>query len=391
MSGMLEAEGRSQLVARLLDQGYYIVSLKEIRNSRFLGLNFPLDLASRVSIRDLIVFTRQLATMLKAGLSIIRCLEILGEQTANRRLKKAVVEIRKDVAAGLALWEAANRYPDIFSRIYVSMIKAGELGGMLDNVLERLSYHLEKEQEIMVKIRSASIYPLVVSVFAVLAVFFIITFVMPMFESMFQASGLQLPLPTRIMLRLGTWLKTGWIAILIGIIALGMFIGWSRKTRRGQLIFDSISLRIPVIGKILSRMAVARFTRTMGVLIKSGIPVLQALEVVAGGTGNAVIQNGVVAARAGIREGQSISRPLQRTGVFEPMVTQMIAVGEETGSLDDMLLSLAEYFEQDLLYTVDALISVIQPLLILVVAALVGGVVLATLLPIFDMMTIVGI
>jgi len=391
MRGILNAEGRKQLAERLMDKGYYIVSLKEINNGKYFNSNLPLILFPRVSIRDLVLLTRQLSTMLKAGLSILSCLEILGEQTANRHLKKAVVDIRKDVAGGSALWEATNRYPEIFTGVYVSMIKAGELGGMLDVVLERLSYHLEKEQEIMAKIRSASIYPLVVSVFAILAVFFIIAFVMPMFETMFQAAGLQLPLPTRILLWSGTWLRSWWIAVAIVIIVLWIFIGWSRKTRRGRLIIDRISLHIPVIGRTLNRVAVARFARTMGALIKSGIPVFQALEVVAGGIGNAVIQNGVADARAGIREGQSISGPLLKTGVFEPMVSQMIAVGEETGSLDEMLLYIADYFERELVYTVDALISVVQPLLILVVATLVGGVVLATLLPIFDMMTLIGI
>jgi type IV pilus assembly protein PilC len=270
------------------------------------------------------------------------------------------------------------------------MIKAGEIGGVLDNVLDRLGEHLEREEEINSKIKSASIYPAIISVFAVLMVFFIITFVMPTFVGMFQTAGVVLPLPTRILLNLGTFLRDK--IILVGIIAGGAVVLLQRwgKTEVGRLFYDNLLLHAPVIGNTISRITVARFSRTMGTLVQSGIPVLQALEVVEDVVGNAVISRAVSKARAGIKEGETITGPLEETGVFEPMVTQMIAVGEETGSLDDMLIRMSDYFEREVMYTVDAMMSVIEPLLIIMVAVLVGGVVIATLLPIFDMMNMVG-
>ncbi len=372
----------------LLNQGYYVLSLNEIQQSGQ-DVKFSFSMG-KVKTRDLVVFTRQLSTMIVAGLSILRCFKILGAQTKNKKLKEAVLAIRDDMEAGLAMWEAMARHPAIFSKVYISMIKAGEIGGVLDNVLDRLGEHLEREEEINSKIKSASIYPAIISVFAVLMVFFIITFVMPTFVGMFQTAGVVLPLPTRILLNLGTFLRDK--IILVGIIAGGAVVLLQRwgKTEVGRLFYDNLLLHAPVIGNTISRITVARFSRTMGTLVQSGIPVLQALEVVEDVVGNAVISRAVSKARAGIKEGETITGPLEETGVFEPMVTQMIAVGEETGSLDDMLIRMSDYFEREVMYTVDAMMSVIEPLLIIMVAVLVGGVVIATLLPIFDMMNMVG-
>jgi type IV pilus assembly protein PilC len=375
-------------VDSLLNQGYYVLSLNEIQQSGQ-DVKFSFSMG-KVKTRDLVVFTRQLSTMIVAGLSILRCFKILGAQTKNEKLKEAVLAIRDDMEAGLAMWEAMARHPAIFSKVYISMIKAGEIGGVLDNVLDRLGEHLEREEEINSKIKSASIYPAIISVFAVLMVFFIITFVMPTFVGMFQTAGVVLPLPTRILLNLGTFLRDK--IILVGIIAGGAVVLLQRwgKTEVGRLFYDNLLLHAPVIGNTISRITVARFSRTMGTLVQSGIPVLQALEVVEDVVGNAVISRAVSKARAGIKEGETITGPLEETGVFEPMVTQMIAVGEETGSLDDMLIRMSDYFEREVMYTVDAMMSVIEPLLIIMVAVLVGGVVIATLLPIFDMMNMVG-
>jgi type IV pilus assembly protein PilC len=344
----------------------------------------------KVNTRELVILTRQLSTMLGAGLSILRCFKILEDQTANKKLKKAVQEIRGDIEEGLALWEAIARHPGIFSGIYINMIRAGELGGVLEAVLDRLSYHLEREQEINSKIKSASIYPMIISIFAVLVVVFIITFVMPMFVSVFQSSGVQLPLPTRILLGAGAFLKSWGIHIVLGISVLIFLMKRWGKTTSGRFIYDSFYLHLPIIGKTVGRIAVARFARTMGTLVKSGIPVLQALQVMEHVVGNAVIARAIARARSSIKEGETITKPLMETGVFEPMVTQMIAIGEETGSLDEMLMCMSDYYERELMYTVDAMMAVIEPLLILMVAILVGGVVVATLLPMFDMMNLVG-
>jgi len=390
-SGILEAEHKNIVVERLLGQGFYIVALKEVlQTSKDIQFDFKMYSFRKVRVRDLVVFTQQLATMLAAGLPIIRCFRILGEQTSNPRLRKAVLKIKEDIEAGLALWEAISKHPDIFSGIYVSMIRAGELGGVLEPVLERLSYHLEREQEINSKVKSASIYPMIISVFAVLVVIFIITFVMPMFIGMFQSSGVQLPLPTRILLGAGAFIKTWGLFLLIGMLATILLMKRWGKTRKGRLFFDSIYLHLPVVGKTVSRIAVARFARTMGTLVKSGIPVLQALEIMEEVVGNAVIGRAIIKACTSIKEGESITNPLIETRVFEPMVTQMIAVGEETGTLDEMLMRMSDYYERELIHNVDALMAVIEPVLILMVAILVGGVIVATLLPMFDMMNLVG-
>lgn len=386
--GELEAENKNTVIASLLYQGYYLTSLSESRESAWnikLELSFP-----KASIRDMVIMTRQLATMTAAGLSILSCFKILGEQTANRQLRKAIFQIRQDIEAGQALWQAMSRHPGIFSDVYISMIRAGELGGIMDTVLDRLGDHLEREQEISSKIKSAAIYPCIISIFALLAVFFIISFVMPSFTNMFQASGVEIPLPTKILLFTGNFLKSSWFFILLAVFLLGFLLKKWGKTRNGRLILDSFYLRLPFIGKSISRITVARFSRTMGTLLCSGIPILQCLEVVEDVVGNAVIKKAIHEARISISEGDSITAPLEATGVFEPMLTQMIAVGEATGSLDEMLIRIAEYFEREVIYMVDALTAVVEPLMILLVALLVGGVVLATLLPIFEIMNVLA-
>lgn len=386
--GSLEAEDKDQLVASLLSQGFYIVALEETKpSSKEFNLDFGMQ---KVKTRDLVIFTRQLATMMAAGLSIIRSFKILAEQTNNKRLRKAVLQIKEDIENGQALWEAIARHPDVFSRVYISMVKAGELGGVLDSILDRLCTHLEREDEINAKVKAASIYPAIISVFAVIVVFFIISFIMPTFVSMFQSSGVELPAPTRILLGIGLFLKKQVIWLIVGVFVLVYMLKKWGKTDAGGLLFDGILLHLPVVGATVSRIIVARFARTMGTLVRSGIPVLQALEVVEDVVGNAVVSRAIRNATASITEGQSISVPLVETGVFEPMVTQMIAVGEETGSLDEMLIRMSDYYEREVMYSVDTMMAVIEPLMIMVVAILVGGVVIATIMPIFDMANLVG-
>lgn len=376
------------VIDNLLEQGFFVLALKEVKHSsRRIKFEFSLG---RVSTRDLVVFTRQLSTMLAAGLSILRSFSILGQQTTNKALKKAVLQIGEDIESGTALWESMAKHPAIFSNVYISMIRAGELGGVLDNVLNRLGEHLEREQEISSKVKSASVYPTIISIFAVLVVVFIITFVMPTFVSMFESAGVELPMATRMLLSVGIFMKSR-ILYIIGLFFLITFLlkRWG-QTASGRFFYDSIYLRLPLIGKTMSRIIVARFARTMGTLVRSGIPVLQALEVVEDVVGNAVVSRAINKARISITEGQTITRPLEETGVFEPMVTQMIAVGEESGSLDEMLTRMSDYFEKEVIHTIDAMMALIEPLLILAVALIVGGIVVATLLPIFDMITLVG-
>lgn len=387
--GILVADNQNMIVESLLNQGYYIIRLKEARQS---GPDINLAIAlSTVSTRDLVVLTRQLSTMIAAGLPIIRCFDILGRQTANKKLNNTIKKVQNDIENGLALWEAIARHPDIFSPIYISMVKAGELGGVLEVVLERLSEHLERELEIDSKIKTASIYPIIISVFAVLVAFFIIIFVMPTFIGLFQSSRAELPLPTRILLSTGTILKNSWMYFVPGAILLAAALKKWGKTDSGRLFYDYLYLHLPVLGKTLSRIIVARFARTMGILVRAGIPILQALEVVEEVVGNMIISRAVNQARAAIRDGDSITGPLVDTGVFEPMVTDMIAVGEETGTLDKMFLRIADYFEREAVHMIDSIMAILEPVLIFTVAIIVGGVVIATLLPIFEIINVMGV
>lgn len=388
--GFLEAENKDLVIESLLGQGLYIISLQKIEQS---GQDLQADSFSwrKVNTRDMVIFTRQLSTMMASGLSILRAFRILGEQTSNKKLRQAVREIRDDIESGLALWEAMAKHAKIFSPVYISMVRAGELGGVLDGILERLGEHMEREQEINSKVKSASIYPAIISIFAVLVVFFIVTFVMPTFVGMFQAAGAELPWATQILLKISDYLRYSWIYVLGGFIGILFIIRRVLRTPPGKLFIDNLILHLPVIGKTVSRIIVARFARTMGTLVRSGIPVLQAMEVVEDVVGNTVVSQAIRNARSSIREGDSITMPLQETGVFEPMVTQMIAVGEETGSLDSMLIRMSDYYEKEVMYSIDALMSVLEPLLIMLVALLVGGIIVATLLPIFSLMETINL
>lgn len=386
LSGVLEAENRETVIQSLLAQNYSVLSLKEAAaSSKEINISF-----SRVKTRDLVLMTRQLATMIAAGLPIIRCFSILEQQAGNAKLKTALREVRQDISEGLPLWQALARHPRIYSNIYVSMVKAGELGGMLDDVLERLCLHLEREQEINAKIRSASIYPAIISIFAIIMVIGIIVFVMPTFVTMFQSSGVELPAPTRMLLNLSEFLRGYWMFWIPTIVIIIYSLNKSGKTESGREFWDRLYLKLPVVGKTIGQIGVARFARTMGTLVRAGIPILQALEVMEEVAGNVVMKRAIHSARLSITEGDSIAEPLAATGVFEPMVTQMIAVGEEAGSLDDMLIRMSDYFEREVMHMVDALMAVLEPALIIVVALLVGGIVVATLLPVFSIVSTVA-
>lgn len=387
--GFLDADNRDMVINSLLRQGYYVLALKPQEKS---SLNMEIDITAftKVKTRELCVMTRQLATMLSAGLPIIRSFNVLAEQTSDNKIKKAVTRIRDDLEAGLPLWEALSKHPRVFSKVYVSMIRAGETGGILEPILHRLTDHLEREQEINAKVKAASIYPAMIALFACLMIFFIIIFVMPTFVNMFTSTGVELPVPTRLLLAAGTILRQRGLLILGGLImSIILLRAWGKKDK-GRLFYDRLYLGLPIIGAAISRIAVARFARTMGTLVKSGIPVLQALEIVEDVLGNAVFARAINSARASIREGESIALPLIQSGVFEPMVTQMIAVGEETGALDEMLIKMSDYFEREVVYMVDNIMAVIEPIMILVVALLVGGIVIATLLPIFSIVNAAG-
>ncbi len=391
VKGTLEADNRGLLINALQSQNLTILEIKEDKDKEAAKkASINITLFESVKINDLSLFTRQLSTMISAGLPIVRSLNILEEQTKNPMLKKAVADIHNNIEGGLALNECMARHPKIFSPMYVSMVKAGETGGTLDNILSRLADTLERDREINSKVKSASIYPIMILSVALIIVVFILTFVMPTFVEQFTSSGAELPAFTAFFLSISYFIRDYGLWLFIGIVLLIAGLKWVGTKPQGRLFFDHLYLKMPIIGKAVNRIAVSRFTRILGTLIRSGVPILDALDVLKGVVGNRVISDAIGEARDSIREGQTIAAPLAATAVFEPMVTQMIAVGEETGTLDDMLERMAVFYDNEVTFAIDALLKSLEPVMIIFMAIIVGSIIVAIYLPVFNIITTVA-
>lgn len=304
-------------------------------------------------------------------------------------LRKAIADIHTNLEGGLALNECMARHPKIFSPMYVSMVAAGETGGTLDTILSRLADTLERDREINSKVKSASIYPIMILSVAVIVVVFILAFVMPVFVEQFTSSGAELPAFTAFFLGISYFIRAKGLWIFIALVIMVVSLKWVGSQPKGRRFFDLMYLKMPIIGKAVNRIAVSRFTRILGTLIRSGVPILEALEVLRGVVGNRVISDAIGEAKESIREGQTIAAPLAATGVFEPMVTQMIAVGEETGTLDEMLERMAVYYDNEVTFAIDALLKSLEPVMIIIVAVIVGSIIIAIYLPVFNIITTV--
>ena len=382
-----EGSGTMAVASELRKQGLMVIDVKE----QSVGKKDILAPFKRIKLSDLVVFSRQLATMINAGLPIVRALYVLSEQTENPKLKDVVVAVRKDVEAGLSLSEGLEKHPEAFSRLYVEMVKAGEIGGMLDGVLLRIADQLEKDQDLRRKVRSAMTYPIVVLILAILAASFMLIFIVPVFAKMFQDLGGTLPLPTRICMLLSEILTSFWGVLVYAAMALGvyLFFRW-KKTEQGRKVWGRAVLRIPAkIGDVVQKVVLARFARTLATLSAAGVPILQAIEITATSSGNWVVENALLRSRDAVREGIPIYKPLETEPVFPPMVTRMIAVGEETGDIDGMLTKIAEFYESEVDAAVKALTSIIEPLMIVVVGGIVGGIVISMYLPMFKIFELV--
>ena len=384
----MEGSGTMAVAHELRQQGLLVIDVKE----QSVAQKDILAPFKRIKLSDLVVFSRQLATMINAGLPIVRALYVLSEQTENPKLKDVVVIVRKDVEAGLSLSEALEKHPEVFSRLYVEMVKAGEIGGILDGVLLRMADQLERDQDLRRKVRSAMTYPVVVLVLAILAASFMLIFIVPVFARMFQDLGGTLPLPTRICMAhlrhpdqlLGSARVRG-----DGRSRVFMFLRW-KKTENGRKVWGRAVLRIPAkIGDVVQKVALARFARTLGTLSAAGVPILQAIEITATSSGNWVVEKALLKSRDAIREGIPIYKPLEDEPVFPPMVTRMIAVGEETGDIDGMLTKIAEFYESEVDAAVKALTSIIEPLMIVVVGGIVGVIVISMYLPMFKIFELI--
>ena len=382
-----EGSGEMAVAHELRQQGLLVIDVKE----QSVAQKDILAPFKGIRLADLVVFSRQLATMINAGLPIVRALYVLSEQTENPKLKDVVVAVRKDVEAGSSLSEALEKHPEVFSRLYAEMVKAGEIGGILDGVLLRLADQLERDQDLRRKIRSALTYPIVVLILAILAASFMLIFIVPVFAEMFQDLGGTLPLPTRICMLISDILTSFWGVLVYAGMALAvvMFLRW-KKSESGRKVWGRAVLRIPAkIGDVVKKATLARFARTLATLSAAGVPILQAIEITATSSGNWVVEKALLKSRDAIREGIPLYKPLEEEPVFPPMVTRMIAVGEETGDIDGMLTKIAEFYESEVDAAVKALTSIIEPLMIVVVGSIVGGIVISMYLPMFKIFELI--
>ncbi len=345
----------------------------------------------KVTDKDIVILTRQLATMIDAGLPLVQCLDILGSQTENKALAGIVGQVRTDVETGATFADALKKHPKIFDNLYVNMVAAGEAGGILDTILQRLAAYMEKFAKIKGQIKSAMIYPSVILFVAVAVVALLMVVVVPMLAAMFADMGQALPLPTRIVMAISSFLK-GWggLGLLIGIISFFVGIKQFRKTEKGLRVTDGIALKVPVAGSLIQRVAVAKFTRTLGTLLTSGVPILEGLLIVSRTAGNKVVEEAIMMTRQSVSEGKTLAEPLGKAAVFPPMVIQMISVGEATGALDNMLNKIADFYDDEVDSAVAALTSMLEPMLMIFLGTTVGFVIVAMYMPIFKMGAIAG-
>ncbi len=383
-SGEIELPSKEEVVAHLTRQRMIPVSVRE--KDKGIVIQF----GTGVTTRDIVIFTRQFATMINSGLPLVQSLDILAEQTENKFLQKVIQSVLYDVESGHTLADAMAKHHKVFPELFVNMVAAGEAGGILDTILLRLATFLEKNDALTRKIKGAMIYPAVIFSVAASAVIILLIFVIPTFQTMFASAGIPLPLPTRIVIGMSAILQAYWWALLGGVIATVSGLKYAYTTDSGRLTIDRILLHVPVLGDLLRKAAVARFTRTLGTLVSSGVSILEGLEITAKTAGNRVIHDAVMKARTSIAGGETISAPLKESGVFPPMVVQMINVGEQTGGLDEMLSKIADFYDDEVDTAVDSLLSVMEPIMIVVLGVVVGGMIVAMYLPIFDMINAVG-
>ncbi len=386
-TGTMEGDNKSSVISRLREMDYFITSLEEKKeNILFFS---SLTLFQGIKLKDLTIFYRQFATMVNAGLTLVNSLDILTKQVENKALAKVIEVVKSEVEAGSTLAEAMGKHPKVFSELYVSMVRAGEIGGVLDEILNKIADLIEKEFALQQKIKSAMSYPTFVIGAALLMGIFMLAFILPQFVGIFDQFGGELPALTRFFVTLSNLFGKYWY-IFLGIIVL-LVMGFMSyiKTPSGKIKFDKFKLNAPIIGEINRKGAVARFTRILGTLIKSGVPILEALQVSSNAIGNLVISSAVLEAKTKIKEGQSISSPLAASGVFPPMVTQMIAVGEESGELEEMLIKVAKFYDEEVDRSVEKLTAVIEPLMMVFIGLTIGTMIIAMYLPIFNMVNLI--
>ncbi len=388
VGGTIDGATKVAASAKLRSMGYVIVSLDE--SGGILDRLNSFQIGTGVKATDITVFSRQFATMIGAGLSLTKCLAILGQQTESAALRVIINQITHDVESGQSLSDALSKHPKVFPPIFVNMVRSGETGGVLDEVLNRLADHFEREAMIRGRIRSAMTYPIAMGSLVLIVLVAMLVFVVPTFQTMFASMGGTLPLPTQILVGISNGARS-WPGLVTLVVVIGLVVAfrWWKSTPEGLYMWDAIKLRMPVFGKLIRKMALSRFTRTFGTLVAAGVPILAALDIVGTTSGNEVIARAVRKARSAIKEGETIAKPLGENPVFPAMVVQMISVGEETGALDAMLSKVAEFYDEEVTAGVEGLTSLIEPLMMATLGVIVGGIVIALYMPMFEVVSLV--
>jgi len=385
--GEMEAESENFVRLTLRRQGIEPTKIKPKPKDLFENVKF---LQPRVTEKDIVVMTRQFATMIDAGLPLVQCLEILYGQQENKTFKRILKNIKEDVEEGSTFADALKQHPEVFDDLFVNLVAAGEIGGILDIILNRLAAYIEKAAKLKKKVKGAMVYPIVVMCIAVLVVAVILVFVIPVFQSMFADFGRALPVPTQIVVALSSFVKHYILYMIVGVVVLIFLFRRFYKTEKGQALVDSMVLKTPVFGMLLRKVAVAKFTRTLGTMISSGVPILDSLDIVAATAGNKTIEEALRETRQSISEGRTIAEPLADSEVFPSMVVQMISVGEATGALDTMLAKIADFYDDEVDAAVDALTAMLEPFMMVFLGGTIGGLVVSMYLPIFQMAGAVG-
>lgn len=388
--GDLTAKTREEAAEQLRKQNIVVSSLQEKAAE---GILQRLNMGGGVSDKDIVVFTRQFATMINAGLPLIQCLEILSTQSENKVFGKAIGEIKVDVESGSTLADALKKHPKMFDELYVNLVHAGEVGGLLDTILGRLAKHIEKAMKLKSQIKGAMVYPSAILGVAVIVITVLMVFVIPIFAKMFlEMSGgtVGLPTPTQLVIDASNFMKNNILYLLTGAAALGYGIKRYYATPKGRLVMDRLFLRVPVMGDLIRKASVAKFTRTLGTLITSGVPILDGLTITSKTSGNKVVEGAILMARQSISEGKTVAEPLSKGGVFPNMVTHMISVGEATGALDAMLGKIADFYDDEVDAAVAALTAMLEPMMMVFLGTIIGFIVIAMYLPIFKMAAAIG-
>ncbi len=385
--GEVEAANDAALRGILRRQGFKSIKIKT--KPKDLSEYLPF-LKPGVKEKDVVIFARIFATMINAGLPLIQCLDLLAQQEQNKTFAQIIRSIKEDIEGGATLFDSLKKYPKVFDDLFVNLVAAGESGGILDVILQRLSSYMEKAMKLKSKVKGAMTYPASVLVISVGVVALLLLKVIPVFQKMFEGMGGELPAPTQFLVNLSAAAQSYWYYAVGGLVAAYIAFNRFRSTEKGTLIIDQLILKSPVFGPLLKKVAVSKFTRTMATMMSSGVPILEGLAIVSKTSGNKIIENALMKVRKGISEGKTIAEPLLETGIFPPMVVQMIAVGEATGALDTMLAKIADFYDDEVDAAVDAMTALLEPIMMVFLGGVVGGMIIAMYLPIFKMASVVG-